>query len=59
MNPIFSKVIFDTVRKITRLCSHCHKTAAYKPKRYGQFYKCKHCGHRFKEKGNIDAARSR
>jgi transposase-like protein len=34
-----------------KVCPHCKKTDSYVKKRRGQFYKCKNCGHRFKEKG--------
>jgi hypothetical protein len=34
-----------------KLCPHCKKTGSYRRKPVGQFYKCKHCRHRFKEKG--------
>lgn len=51
VNPIWTKVIIDTVGRSTRKCPHCKKVAAYPRKRPGQFHKCKLCGHRFKEKG--------
>jgi phage FluMu protein Com len=51
VNPIWTKMIVDTVEKSTKKCPHCKKVAAYAQKRPGQFHTCKRCGHRFKEKG--------
>jgi DNA-directed RNA polymerase subunit M/transcription elongation factor TFIIS len=51
MNPIWQKVIYDAVKNAIRVCPHCKKSAAYALKPAGRFYKCKHCGHKFKEKG--------
>jgi hypothetical protein len=51
MNPIWTHLINKAVKEVTRVCSACGKAAAYPRKRAGQFHKCKHCGHRFKEKG--------
>jgi hypothetical protein len=51
MNPIWTHMINKAVKEVTRVCSACGKAAAYPRKRAGQFHKCKHCGHRFKEKG--------
>ena len=51
MNPIWTKVILDAVMYSMKHCPRCRKATAYPRKGVGQFYKCKHCGHRFKEKG--------
>lgn len=44
-------MIYEAAREVMRVCSHCKKAAGYQAKRPGQYYKCRHCGHRFKEKG--------
>ena len=51
VNPIWTKMIVDAVERATKTCTHCKRVATYPKKRPGQFYTCKHCGHRFKEKG--------
>ena len=51
VNPIFTKMIVDAVENSTKTCPHCKRVATYARKQPGQFYTCKHCGHRFKEKG--------
>ena len=51
MNPIWAQMIFKAVKDVTRVCTHCKKAGVYKKKKQGEFYKCKFCGHRFKEKG--------
>ena len=51
MNPIWTQMISKAVREATRVCSAYGKVGTYTRKKPGQFYKCKHCGHRFKEKG--------
>ena len=51
MNPIWTHLVYDAARRAMRVCTHCKRAAEYALKRPGQFYKCKHCGHRFKEKG--------
>ena len=51
MNPIWIQQIADAVVNVTRRCTHCGKTSKYQRKSAGQFYKCRRCGHRFKEKG--------
>jgi len=52
MTPILTKAIVDGVaRAMRKKCPHCKKSATYPRKRAGQFYQCKQCGHRFKEKG--------
>ena len=51
MNPIWQQMIFKAVKDVTRVCTHCKKAAVYQKKKKDQFYKCKSCGHRFKEKG--------
>jgi transposase-like protein len=51
MNPIWTQMIYEAARDVMKVCPHCKKADAYAKKRTGQFYKCKHCGHRFKEKG--------
>ena len=50
VNPLWTKVIVDTVNSSMKTCPQCKKVAAYPRKRAGQVYKCKRCGHRFKEK---------
>lgn len=50
-NPIWTQIIYRTVKNAMKKCPHCGKAAAYPQKRRGQFYTCKRCGHRFKEKG--------
>lgn len=42
---------FKAVKEMMKVCTHCKKAAAYVKKQPGQFYKCKYCGHKFKEKG--------
>jgi len=51
VSPIWTKVIADAITKSAKKCPHCKKTASYSRKQPGQFYTCKRCGHRFKEKG--------
>lgn len=51
MNPLLTSSIYGTVKALIKKCPHCAKAALYPAKRRGQFYKCKKCGHRFKEKG--------
>jgi len=51
MNPIWTQVLLNAVKYAMKQCPQCRKAAAYPQKRAGQFYKCKNCGHRFKEKG--------
>jgi transposase-like protein len=51
MNPIWTQMIYEAVRDAMKVCPHCKRADSYAQKRPGQFYKCKHCGHRFKEKG--------
>jgi ribosomal protein L37AE/L43A len=50
VNPIWTKTIVDAVKRAMKTCSHCKRSAAYAKKSAGQFYTCKHCGHKFKEK---------
>jgi len=50
VNPIWTKMIVDAVGSTLKTCPHCKKTKPYSKKKNGQFYKCKSCGHRFKEK---------
>ena len=50
MNPHWTQIIFQTTKKASRKCAHCGKTAVYPQKKKGQFYVCKKCGHRFKER---------
>lgn len=50
MNPIWHQMIYKAVKDVMRVCTNCKKAAAYPQKKAGQFYKCKFCGHRFKEK---------
>ncbi len=52
MNPLWSKMIFDAVKEVMKVCSHCKKASAYEGKKQGQYYRCRYCGHKFKEKGN-------
>ena len=51
MNPIWTQMIYNAVKYVMRVCPHCKKGATYTKKPAGKFNKCKHCGHRFKEKG--------
>jgi ribosomal protein L37AE/L43A len=51
MNPQWIQTISNTIHEALRRCPHCQRSAAYAQKRSGQFHTCKHCGHRFKEKG--------
>jgi transposase-like protein len=50
MNPIYTQMIVSAVVHAMRVCPHCKRAAAYRPKRPGQFYKCRFCHHRFQEK---------
>jgi hypothetical protein len=50
VTPIWTKLIVDAALKIRKTCTHCKRSATYQRKKPGQFYKCRHCGHRFKEK---------
>lgn len=50
MNPIWTKAIVDAVKNSLKKCPHCKKVSAFSRKKAGQFYTCKNCGHRFKEK---------
>jgi DNA-directed RNA polymerase subunit RPC12/RpoP len=49
-NPIWVSLAMTTVSKLSKKCTHCGKTGTYAAKRPGQFYTCKYCGHRFKER---------
>jgi len=51
MNPIWTQVAYNTIKNAMKRCPHCKKNGAYPQKKAGQFYTCKHCHHRFKEKG--------
>jgi len=51
MNPQWTQIIHATVTRLSKKCPHCNRVAVYAQKRPGQFYTCKKCGHRFKEKG--------
>lgn len=51
MNPIWTQMINKSVIAAMKVCTNCKRADSYVPKRPGQFYKCKNCGHRFKEKG--------
>ena len=44
-------MIYNSVKEALKVCTHCKKVSAYQPKRVGQYYKCHHCGHKFREKG--------
>jgi hypothetical protein len=50
MNPIIAGSILGTLLAVTKKCPHCRRSGVYALKRPGQFYTCKHCGHRFQEK---------
>jgi ribosomal protein L37AE/L43A len=50
VTPIWTKLIVDAVKKSVKTCPHCQRKGTYERKRPGQFHKCRHCGHRFKEK---------
>jgi predicted RNA-binding Zn-ribbon protein involved in translation (DUF1610 family) len=52
MNPHWTQIIFQTTKKAARECAHCGKSAVYPQKKKGQFYTCKKCGHRFKERSD-------
>ena len=51
VNPIWTQIIFNAVKDVMKVCTHCKKVSAYQQKRVGQFYKCPYCGHKFKERG--------
>ena len=51
MNPIWTQMIYNSVKDTMKICTHCKKASVYQLKRPGQYYKCRYCGHRFKEKG--------
>jgi len=50
MNPHWIQIISATVKKASKRCPHCGKSAVYALKKKGQFYTCKKCWHRFKER---------
>ncbi|NOT63070.1 MAG: hypothetical protein HOP19_22915 [Acidobacteria bacterium] len=50
VNPIWVATINASLQKLTKTCPHCHRRGVYPKKSAGQFYTCKHCGHKFKEK---------
>jgi tRNA(Ile2) C34 agmatinyltransferase TiaS len=50
MNPHWMQIIYQATKKASKRCTHCGKVAVYGKKSKGQFYTCKKCGHRFKEK---------
>ncbi|MBL8167879.1 MAG: hypothetical protein JNJ50_06985 [Acidobacteria bacterium] len=50
MNPHWINLIYQAVKKSVKRCPHCGKRGTYAKKRPGQFYICKHCRHRFKER---------
>lgn len=50
-NPLWVASIAATLKKLSKKCPHCGRRASYPRKEQGQFYTCKHCGHRFKEYG--------
>ena len=49
MNPIWTQIILDAIKKAVKKCPHCGKTG-YPEKQVGEFYKCANCGNQFKEK---------
>jgi len=51
VNPHWTQIIYRTIKQAMKKCPHCGRRAAYPQKRPGQFYTCKRCGHKFKEKG--------
>jgi ribosomal protein L37AE/L43A len=53
MNPMWTQVIHDTIERLTKKCPHCKRAATYPKKEVGRFYTCKHCKHRFREKGKL------
>ena len=53
MNLIWTLMIAKAVKEARRVCTGCQKPSTYVRKQAGQFYTCKHCGHRFKEKAKL------
>jgi DNA-directed RNA polymerase subunit RPC12/RpoP len=51
VNPIWTQMIYNAVKEAMKICTHCRKASVYQLKRPGQYYKCRYCGHKFKEKG--------
>lgn len=51
MNPQWTQLIYRMMKESARKCPRCGKEAVYPPKRPGQYHLCKHCQHRFQEKG--------
>jgi hypothetical protein len=52
-NPLWVSIVAATAQQLTKKCPHCGKQGVYPAKQAGQFYTCKFCGHRFKEKGAV------
>ena len=50
VNPLWIAMVSASMQKLTKICPHCRKRGVYPKKAAGQFYTCKHCHHRFKEK---------
>jgi transposase-like protein len=50
MNPIWITSIIASFKRVKRKCPLCGRTDVYFQKKVGQFYACKHCGEKFKEK---------
>jgi hypothetical protein len=50
-NPLWVSIVSATAHKLTKKCPHCSRQGVYPAKQAGQFYLCKFCGHKFKEKG--------
>jgi DNA-directed RNA polymerase subunit RPC12/RpoP len=51
VNPIWTQMIYNSVKDAMKICTHCKRASVYQLKRPGQYYKCRYCGHKFKEKG--------
>jgi len=52
-NPFWISSIAATIKKLSKVCTHCGRRATYPRKEPGQFYTCKYCGHRFKEHASL------
>jgi transposase-like protein len=51
MNPYNVAVAINTIKEAMKQCPHCGRSNVYEKKKPGQFYQCKNCLHRFKERG--------
>lgn len=50
MNPIWTQMIYKTVKDSMEVCTNCKRASAYSPKRPRQYCKCRFGGHRFQER---------